>query len=98
MSEIQSTPTDAPEVADRNRRKVREGQVVSAGMNKTIVVTVVERTRHARYSKTIQQTQRLYAHDEANDAKVGDRVRVMETRPLSKLKRWRLVEVVERAR
>jgi small subunit ribosomal protein S17 len=93
-----ATDPAATESADRNRRKVREGQVVSAGMNKTIVVAVVERTRHARYSKTIQQTQRLYAHDEANDAKVGDRVRVMETRPLSKLKRWRLVEVLERAR
>jgi small subunit ribosomal protein S17 len=83
---------------DRNRRKVREGQVVSSNMNKTIVVAVVERTRHGRYSKTIQQTQRLYVHDEANDAKIGDKVRVMETRPLSKLKRWRLVEVLERAR
>ncbi len=104
MSDIEATAASAQtestgaESTDRNRRKVREGQVVSAGMNKTIVVAVVERTRHARYSKTIQQTQRLYAHDEVNDAKVGDRVRVMETRPLSKLKRWRLVEVLERAR
>ena len=88
---------DAAEQA-RNRRKVREGLVASAGMNKTIVVTVVDKVRHERYSKTIQRTQRLYVHDEANDAKVGDKVRVMETRPLSKLKRWRLVEVVERAR
>jgi small subunit ribosomal protein S17 len=95
MSELET----APETEEsRNRRKIREGQVVSVKMNKTIIVTVVERTRHGRYSKTIQQTQRLYVHDEVNDAKVGDKVRVMETRPLSKLKRWRLVEVVERAR
>jgi small subunit ribosomal protein S17 len=67
-------------------------------MNKTIVVTVVDRVRHDRYSKTIQRTQRLHAHDENNDAKVGDRVRLQETRPLSKTKRWRLVEIVERAR
>ena len=88
---------DAAESA-RNRRKVREGLVASAAMNKTIVVTVVDKVRHERYSKTIQRTLRLYVHDEANDAKVGDKVRVMETRPLSKLKRWRLIEVVERAR
>jgi small subunit ribosomal protein S17 len=102
MSELETAPqsTEATESAEdsRNRRKIREGQVVSVKMNKTIIVTVVERTRHGRYSKTIQQTQRLYVHDEVNDAKVGDKVRVMETRPLSKLKRWRLVEVVERAR
>ncbi len=90
--------TDAAAEEVRNRRKVREGQVVSAGMEKTIVVAVVDRVRHGRYSKTIQRTVRLYAHDEANDAKVGDQVRIMETRPLSKLKRWRLVEVLERAR
>lgn len=67
-------------------------------MNKTIVVTVVDRVRHNRYSKTIQRTQRLYVHDEDGTAGIGDTVRVMETRPLSKLKRWRLVDVVERAR
>ena len=82
----------------RGRRKVRVGTVVSQKMNKTIIVTVVDRVRHSRYSKTIQRTQRLYAHDETNDAREGDTVRLMETRPLSKLKRWRLVEVVERAR
>jgi len=81
-----------------NRRKVREGTVVSASMDKTAVVTVVERVRHARYSKTVQRTTRLYAHDGENTARVGDRVRVAETRPLSKLKRWRLVEILERAR
>jgi small subunit ribosomal protein S17 len=83
---------------DRRARKVREGLVASTKMNKTIVVTVVDRVRHARYGKTVQRTKHLYVHDETNDAGVGDRVRVMETRPLSKLKRWRLVEVLERAR
>jgi small subunit ribosomal protein S17 len=81
-----------------NGRKVREGVVVSNGMDKTAVVEVTDRKRHARYDKTVQHTTRLYVHDEANDVNVGDRVRVMETRPLSKLKRWRLVEVLERAR
>jgi small subunit ribosomal protein S17 len=67
-------------------------------MDKTIVVTVTDRVRHAKYNKFILRSKKLYAHDEANDAGVGDRVRVMETRPLSKNKRWRLVEIVERAR
>ncbi len=95
MSEIETT--EAAE-ARPNPRKVREGIVSSASMNKTIVVTVIEKVRHERYSKTIQRTQRLHAHDEINDAKVGDRVRLQETRPLSKTKRWRLVEILERAR
>ncbi|MGH9069941.1 MAG: 30S ribosomal protein S17 [Acidimicrobiales bacterium] len=81
-----------------NRRKSREGIVSSTSMDKTAVVKVVERVRHSRYSKTVQRTKSLYAHDEDNDTRVGDRVRVAETRPLSKLKRWRIVEVVERAR
>ena len=81
-----------------NPRKVREGLVVSAKMDKTVVVAVVDRVRHRRYGKTLQRTKRLYAHDEANDAREGDRVRVSETRPLSKQKRWRVVEVLERAR
>jgi small subunit ribosomal protein S17 len=67
-------------------------------MQSTVVVAVVERVRHRRYGKTVQRTTRLYAHDEANNAKLGDRVRVMETRPLSKLKRWRVTDVLERAR
>jgi small subunit ribosomal protein S17 len=67
-------------------------------MNKTIVISIVERVRHPRYSKFVQRTKKLYAHDEANDAQIGDRVRVMETRPMSKQKRWRLVEVLERAK
>ena len=81
-----------------NRRKVREGLVVSDSMDLTVVVAVIERVRHPRYGKTVQRTKRLYVHDADNSAKVGDRVRVVETRPLSKLKRWRLSEVLERAR
>jgi small subunit ribosomal protein S17 len=81
-----------------NPRKVREGIVVSNKMDMTLVVAVNERVSHPRYGKTVQRTKKLYVHDEKNDAKIGDRVRVQETRPLSKLKRWRLTEVVERAR
>jgi small subunit ribosomal protein S17 len=81
-----------------NPRKVREGVVVSDKMNSTLVVAVNERVRHARYGKTVQRTKKLYVHDEQNEAKIGDLVRVQETRPLSKLKRWRLTEIVERAR
>jgi small subunit ribosomal protein S17 len=84
--------------ADRTFRKLREGVVVSSGMDKTAVVAVIERVRHPKYAKFVMRTKKLYAHDEANDAQVGDRVRVMETRPLSKTKRWRVVEVLERAR
>ena len=88
-----------PEATERpNRRKIREGTVSSASMDKTVVVDVIERVRHRRYDKTVQRTKHLYAHDEANDVNVGDRVRVQETRPLSKLKRWRVVEVLERAK
>jgi len=82
----------------RGDRKVREGTVVSSKMDKTVVVAVIDRVQHRRYRKTLQRTTRLYAHDESNDAREGDRVRVMETRPLSKQKRWRVVEVLERAR
>jgi small subunit ribosomal protein S17 len=81
-----------------NRRKTREGIVVSDAMTSTVVVAVVERVRHPKYGKTVQRTKRLYVHDAKDSAKVGDRVRVQETRPLSKLKRWRLTEVLERAR
>ena len=81
-----------------NARKVREGLVVSDAMDSTVVVAVVERVRHPRYGKTVQRTKKLYVHDQENTAKVGDRVRVIETRPLSKLKRWRLADVLERAR
>ena len=81
-----------------NARKIRDGLVVSNSMEKTIVVAVNQRVRHPRYFKTVQRTKKLYCHDETGDAKVGDRVRVQETRPLSKTKRWRLVEILERAR
>ena len=82
----------------RQNRKVRDGIVVSNKMDKTIVISIVERVRHPKYAKFVQRTKKLYAHDEANDAKIGDRVRVMETRPMSKQKRWRLVEGLERAK
>jgi small subunit ribosomal protein S17 len=88
----------AEDAARPNRRKVREGVVVSDAMQSTVVVAVVERVRHPKYGKTVQRTKKLYVHDAEDTAKVGDRVRVQETRPLSKLKRWRLTEVVERAR
>jgi small subunit ribosomal protein S17 len=91
MTEITSTEV-------RQARKVREGIVVSSKMDKTIVISIVERVRHPKYAKFVQRTKKLYAHDEANNAQVGDRVRVMETRPLSKQKRWRLIEVLERAK
>lgn len=97
MAETEATSVDGTE-ARPNRRKVREGMVVSDVQDKTAVVLVVDRVRHRRYGKTIQRSKRLHAHDEANDAKVGDRVRVQETRPLSRLKRWRVVEILERAR
>jgi small subunit ribosomal protein S17 len=86
------------ETARENPRKVREGVVVSDKMASTLVVAVNERVRHPRYDKTVQRTKKLYVHDADNEARVGDRVRVVETRPLSKLKRWRLTEIVERAR
>lgn len=87
-----------PETTERNARKERDGLVVSSKMNKTIIVALVERVRHPKYDKFITRTKKLYAHDEANEAKVGDRVRVVETRPLSKTKRWRVVEILERAK
>ena len=82
----------------RNNRKTREGLVVSNKMDKTIVIAIIERVRHPKYDKFITRTKKLYAHDEANDAKTGDKVRVVETRPMSKTKRWRVVEVLERAK
>jgi small subunit ribosomal protein S17 len=94
MAENETTATEARP----NRRKVREGIVVSTSMDKTTVVAVTERVRHPLYAKTVQRTRKLYAHDEENQSSPGDRVRITETRPLSKLKRWRLVEILERAR
>jgi small subunit ribosomal protein S17 len=87
-----------PNPGERNDRKTREGIVDSTKMDKTIVVKIVDRVRHPLYDKTMQRTKKLYVHDETNDAREGDRVRVAETRPMSKNKRWRLVEVLERAR
>jgi small subunit ribosomal protein S17 len=91
-------PTPEPVGPRANTRKVREGVVVSDKMQASIVVVVQDRVRHPRFGKTVQRTKRLYAHDANNEAKVGDVVRIIETRPLSKLKRWRLTEIVERAR
>ncbi len=83
---------------ERNSRKVRQGVVVSAVNDKTIVVQIRERKPHSVYGKMITSTKKLHAHDENNEAGVGDTVRVMETRPLSKNKRWRLLEIVEKAK
>ena len=97
MTEPSTEPSvDTP--TDRNRRKVREGIVVSTKMEKTVVVSVVDRVQHPRYRKTLQRTTKLFAHDETNEVREGDRVRLAETRPLSRNKRWRVVEVLERAR
>ena len=84
--------------AERGRRKVRTGVVVSDKMDKTVVVQIAHAVRHPLYGKIVRRSSKLQAHDETNDARVGDTVRIMETRPLSKTKRWRLVEVVERAK
>ena len=84
--------------SDRTARKMRQGLVVSDKMNKTVVVAIERRVPHPVYGKMVTKTRRLKAHDEANSAKVGDTVRIVETRPLSKDKRWRLLEIVERAR
>ena len=83
---------------ERNLRKTRVGVVVSDKMDKTIVVAVRDNVRHPLYNKIVKKTYKLKAHDELNDAKIGDTVRVMDTRPLSKDKRWRLVEIMERAK
>ncbi|CAN5881511.1 MAG: 30S ribosomal protein S17 [Actinomycetota bacterium] len=82
----------------RGERKTRQGVVVSDKMDKTVIVKVERRTTHPLYRKTVTRSERLHAHDETNDVRQGDRVRIAETRPLSKTKRWRVVEVLERAR
>ena len=86
-----------PETEARNRRKVRQGQVTSLAGEKTITVTINERIPHPKYKKMMNRTKRLHCHDEKGEASLGDTVRVMETRPISKTKRWRLVEIVEKA-
>ena len=83
---------------ERNLRKTRVGKVISDKMDKTIVVAVQDNVKHPLYGKIVKKTYKLKAHDENNECRVGDRVKVMETRPLSKDKRWRLVEVIERAK
>jgi small subunit ribosomal protein S17 len=98
MAEQESpSPTSTQaETATRATRKTRTGEVVSSRMNKTIVVRTVTRVPHAKFGKIVKQMKKFYAHDEQNQAKAGDTVRIMETRPMSKLKRWRLVEVVHK--
>jgi small subunit ribosomal protein S17 len=86
------------QVRERGRRKVRTGVVVSDKMDKTVLVKVDRKMRHPLYKKIVRRSAKLAAHDEGNEAHVGDRVRVMETRPLSKTKRWRVVEIVERTK
>src|SRR3954468_14265913 len=102
---ITTTSTAAPSAAEgsaaatatrRPTRKTRTGQVISSSMNKTIVVRSVTRVPHAKFGKIVKQMKKFYAHDEENKARMGDTVRIMETRPLSKLKRWRLVEVLQK--
>jgi small subunit ribosomal protein S17 len=98
MAEQESpSPTSTQaEPTTRATRKTRTGKVVSSTMNKTIVVRTVTRVPHPKFGKIVKQMKKFYAHDEQNQAKPGDTVRIMETRPMSKLKRWRLVEVVQK--
>jgi small subunit ribosomal protein S17 len=90
--------TETVQAGERNFRKTREGLVVSDKMDKTVVVSVEDRVKHALYGKVMRRNTRLKAHDEQNDCGVGDRVLIMETRPLSATKRWRVVEILERAK
>ncbi|HEY5335552.1 MAG TPA: 30S ribosomal protein S17 [Mycobacteriales bacterium] len=98
MTETQTTAVGGKPAVERNFRKVREGLVVSDTMDKTVVVAVENRVQHPRYAKTMRRTNRLKAHDETNACGVGDRVQIMETRPLSATKRWRVVRVLEKAK
>ena len=99
MSDAERTVEQAQaEAVARGRRKVRTGVVVSDAMDKTVVVRISTAFRHPMYGKTVRRSSRFNAHDEANDAHVGDTVRIMETRPLSRTKRWRVIEVLERAK
>ena len=98
MAEQESSSPTSTQAEPRTRatRKTRTGEVVSSTMNKTIVVRTVTRVPHRKFGKIVKQMKKFYAHDEQNQAKPGDTVRIMETRPMSKLKRWRLVEVVQK--
>jgi small subunit ribosomal protein S17 len=94
-TEARASNTLSPK-SQRSSRKTRVGEVISSSMNKTIVVRSVTRVPHPKFGKIVKQQKKFYAHDEENKAKSGDTVRIMETRPLSKLKRWRLVEIVSK--
>ena len=99
MTEQQQSPPQVPPQpvpVARGARKTRTGEVTSSSMNKTIVVRTVTRVPHPKFGKIVKQMQKFYAHDEQNAAKTGDTVRIMESRPLSKLKRWRLVKVIQK--
>lgn len=91
-------PATTAATTERSERKVRQGYVVSDKMDKTVVVAVERRTTHPLYAKTVTRTERFHVHDESNDVRLGDLVRIAETRPLSKKKRWRVVTVLERAK
>ena len=93
---LSSQPSTQLAPVNRGARKTRTGEVISSSMNKTIVVRTVTRVPHPKFGKIVKQMKRFYVHDEQNQAKTGDTVRIMETRPLSKLKRWRLVEVIQK--
>jgi small subunit ribosomal protein S17 len=95
---MSENPVGDSAVEERSARKVRDGLVVSDKMDKTVVVSVEDRVKHALYGKVLRRTSKLKAHDEQNDCGVGDRVRIMETRPLSATKRWRVVEILEKAK
>ena len=97
-TQTQQSTSAAPPARPRGERKVREGVVVSDKMDKTIVVSLEDRVKHPLYGKVIRRTSKVKAHDEQNSAGIGDRVRLMETRPLSATKRWRLVEILEKAK
>jgi len=98
VSDKEAVVTESNENTERNSRKVRIGYVVSDKMEKTIIVELEDRVKHPLYGKIMRRTERVKAHDETNTAGVGDRVRIMETRPLSATKHWRLVEVLEKAK
>ena len=95
MADETNESNTATATKERGTRKTRTGEVISSGMNKTIVVRTVTRVPHAKFGKIVKQVKRFYAHDEEGKAQVGDTVRIAETRPLSKLKRWRLVEILK---
>lgn len=95
---MSENPTTATETEERNQRKVRRGYVVSDKMDKTVVVEVEERYKHSLYGKVLRRSKKVKVHDENNEAHPGDLVRIMETRPLSATKHWRLVEIIEKAK